>query len=72
MGKVEKSFAKSKSGLQGEKSKENLLKSIFLMTVVSATFEALSEGQFMHAICRFEVQEVNNPMLQTVCNLELK
>ncbi|RVW21666.1 hypothetical protein CK203_099923 [Vitis vinifera] len=32
---------------------------------MSATFGALSGVQFMHAICRFEAQEVNNPMLQT-------
>ena len=42
------------------------------MTVMSATFGALSEVQFMHAICRFEGQEVNNPMIQTLHNLELK
>ena len=54
------------------KSKENLLWSIFLMTVVAATFGALSEVQMMHAIYHFKAQEVNNPMLQTVCNSELK
>ena len=42
------------------------------MTVMSATFEALPEVQFLHAICRFEDQEVNNPMHQMVHNLELK
>ena len=42
------------------------------MTVMSATFGALPEVQFMHAICHFEAQEVNNPMLQTVRNSELK
>ena len=42
------------------------------MTVMSATFGALPEVQFMHAICRFEAQEVNNLMLQMVRNLELK
>ena len=44
----------------------------FFMTVMSATFEALSGVQIMHAICRFEAQEVRNPMLQTVNDLELK
>ena len=39
---------------------------------MSSTFGALSEVKFMHAICRFKTQEVNNPMLQTVCNSELK
>ncbi|RVW98264.1 hypothetical protein CK203_034320 [Vitis vinifera] len=38
--------------------------SIFLMTVVAATFGALSEVQLMHAIYHFKAQEVNNPMLQ--------
>ena len=54
------------------KSKENLSWSLFLMTVVAATFGALSEVQMMHAIYHFKAQEVNNPMLQTVCNSELK
>ena len=44
----------------------------FLMTVMSATFGALPEVQFIHSICRFEDQEVNNPTLQTVHELELK
>ena len=42
------------------------------MIVMSATFGALPEVQFMHAICRFEAQEVKNSMLQTKRNLELK
>ena len=42
------------------------------MTVVAATFGALSEVQMMHAIYHFKAQEVNNPMLQTVRDLELK
>ena len=42
------------------------------MIVVAATFGALPEVQMMHAIYRFKAQEVKNPMLQTVCNLELK
>ena len=42
------------------------------MTVMSATFGALPGVQIMHAIYRFEAQEVKNPMLQTVHYLELK
>ena len=42
------------------------------MTVVAATFGVLSEVQMMYAIYHFKAQEVNNPMLQTVHNLELK
>ena len=57
--------------MQGGEAKRNQHEA-FLMTVISATFGALSEVQFMHAICRFESQEVNNPMLQTVHNSELK
>ena len=44
----------------------------FLMTVMSDTFGALSEVQLMHAIYHFKAQEVNNPMLQTVRDSELK
>ena len=36
------------------------------MTVVAATFGALSEVQLKHAIYHFKAQEVNNQMLQTV------
>ena len=54
------------------KSKENLPWSLFLMTVIAATFGALPEVQMMHAIYHFKDHEVNNPMLQTVRNLELK
>ncbi|RVW67957.1 hypothetical protein CK203_064210 [Vitis vinifera] len=54
------------------KSKENLPWSIFLMTVIAATFGALSEVQMMQAIYHFKAQEVNNPMLQTVRDSELK
>ena len=54
------------------KSKEDQSWSIFLMTVVAATFGALPEVQMMHSIYHFKAQEVNNPMLQTVCNSELK
>ena len=41
------------------------------MTVISATFGALPGVQFMHAICRFKAQEVNNPMIQIVRDSEL-
>ena len=42
------------------------------MTVVVATFGALSEVKLMHAIYHFKAQEVNNLILQTVRNSELK
>ena len=41
------------------------------MTVISASFGALPKVQFMHAICRFKAQEVNNPMIQIVRDSEL-
>ena len=44
----------------------------FFMTVMSATFGTIPGVQIMHAIFSFEAQEVSNPMLQTVCNSELK
>ena len=53
-------------------SKENICHEAFLMTVMLATFGALPGVQFMYAICRFEDQEVNNLMLQTVHDSELK
>ena len=58
--------------MQGDEAKRNLPLRVFLMTVMSATFGALSGVQFMHSICHFEPQEVNNLMLQTVHNSELK
>ena len=42
------------------------------MTVVAATFGAISEVQMMHSLYHFKAQEVNNPMLQTVRDSELK
>ena len=36
------------------------------------TFGALPGVHLMHTICRLESQEVNNPMLQTVHESELK
>ena len=66
-----KSFAISKSGMQGGEAKRNQHEA-FLITVISATFGALSKVQFIHTICCFEAQEVTNPMLQTVHDSELK
>ena len=39
---------------------------------LSATFGALPAAQIIHTISRFEDQEVNNPMAQTVHKSELK
>ena len=70
--KALKTFAINKSGMQGEEAKRNLPWSIFLKTVLSASFGTLPGVQFMHAICHFEAQKVKNPILQTVHNSELK
>ncbi|KAL6312332.1 hypothetical protein AAG906_008056 [Vitis piasezkii] len=43
----------------------------FVSHLVAATFGALSEVQMMHAIYHFKAQEVNNPMLQTCCEITL-
>ena len=40
--------------------------------VFFGTFGALSEVHVLHAIYRFKSQEVKNPTLQTVYDLELK
>ena len=45
------------------------------MTIASVflhTFGALSEVHFVNAIYHFKAQEVKNPTLQTVYDLELK
>ena len=39
---------------------------------VGHVFGALSGAQIMHTICRFEAYEVRSPVLQTVCDLDLK
>ena len=43
-----------------------------LMTVTAANFGALPDVQILHTICHLKAWEVNNPMPQTVCNLDLK
>ena len=53
-------------------SKEKSAMKQFLITVMSATFGALPEIHFLHAIYHFKAREVKNLMLQTVLNSELK
>ena len=55
-----------------EKRKTEWRKQRTAATVFLRTFGALPEVHFLHAIYHFKAQEVNNPMLQTVYNLELK
>ena len=52
-----KSFAISKIRNARRGSKEKIYYEAFLMTIISATFGALPEVQFMHAICRFELRK---------------
>ena len=70
--KALKSFAISKSGMQGGEAERNPPWSNFLMTVISATFGALHEVHFLHSIYHFKAQEVKNPTLQTMHDSELK
>ncbi|RVW89484.1 hypothetical protein CK203_043623 [Vitis vinifera] len=53
-------------------SKEKSVMKQFWMTVMLDTFGALPEVHFLHSIYHFKAQEVNNPMLQTVHDSELK
>ena len=65
-----KSFAITNPECKEEKQRE-ICHEAFLITVISATFGALPEVQFIHSICHFEDREVNNPILQTVHKSEL-
>ena len=55
-----------------EKKKNRVRKTEDTAAVFLRTFGALSEVYFLHAIYHFKSQEVKNPMLQTVYDLELK
>ena len=50
-----------------ERGKQRTTVIVFLRT-----FGAFPEVHFLHSIYHFKAQEVKNPMLQTVCNSELK
>ena len=57
--------------MQGGEKRE-ICHEAFFMTVMSATFGALTEVHFLHDIYHFKAQEVKNPMLQTVHDSKLK
>ena len=57
----------SKEEKQAKWRKQRTTAAVFLRT-----FGALSEVHFLHAIYHFKAQEVKNPTLQTVYDLELK
>ena len=52
---------------QWRRGKQRTASAVFFLT-----FGALSEFHFLHAIYHFKDQEVKNPTLQTVYDLELK
>ena len=61
--------------MQGKNSgeEENRVRKIGDTTVVFlCTFGALIEVHFLHYIYHFKAQEVKNPMIQTMYDLELK
>ncbi|RVW60602.1 hypothetical protein CK203_055488 [Vitis vinifera] len=61
-----KSFKVCKKGTMEKRKIEDSSCSFF------GTFGALPEVHFLHSIYHFKAQEVKNPTLQTVYNLELK
>ena len=67
------SFWIIKTSQSKEKSKEKQGgKQRTAAAVFVGTFGALPEVHFLHAIYHFKAQEVKNPTLQTVYDLELK
>ena len=60
--------------MQGEKQRgeKQKRKQRTAAAVFFRTFGALPEVHFLHAIYHFKAQEVKNPTLQTVYELELK
>ena len=81
--KLKQAFSYTKSSQQKAKSKEKQReakrskkkqrgKQRTTAAVFFGTFGALHEVHFLHAIYHFKSQEVKNPTLQTVYDLELK
>ncbi|RVW88675.1 hypothetical protein CK203_043818 [Vitis vinifera] len=62
-------YARREARREEKQSEENRGK---LAAVFFCTFGALPEVHFLHSIYHFKAQEVKNPMLQTVCDSELK
>ncbi|RVX02287.1 hypothetical protein CK203_028379 [Vitis vinifera] len=58
--------------IKGEKQEKQGGKQRTAAAVFVGTFGALPEVHFLHAIYHFKTQEVKNPTLQTVYDLELK
>ena len=73
MDKLKQAFSYTKASQQKEKSKEKQGgKQRTAASVFFGTFGVLPEVHFLHAIYHFKAQEVKNPTLQTVYDLELK
>ena len=62
-------YARKEHWRKEKQSEENRGK---LAAVFLRTFRVLPEVHFLHSIYHFKAQEVNNPMLQMVCDSELK
>nr|CAN68649.1 hypothetical protein VITISV_002822 [Vitis vinifera] len=75
-GRDEEPFAKVVQSMQGKNNgeAENRVKKAkrTAAAVFFRTFGALTEVHFLHAIYHFKAQEVKNPTLQTLYDLELK
>ena len=65
--KAKRSKEKQKRSKEKQRGKQRTAAAVFF-----GTFGALPEVHFLHAIYRFKAQEVKNPTLQTVYDLELK
>ena len=76
MDKLKQAFSYTKASQQRRKAKKSKEKQGGKQRTAAAvffgTFGALPEVHFLHAIYRFKAQEVKNPTLQTMYNLELK
>ena len=62
-------YARREARRRGKQSEENRGQAA---AVFMRTFGALPEVHFLHSIYHFKAQEVKNPTLQTVYDLELK
>ena len=73
MDKLKQAFNYTKASQQKERSKgKQRGKQRTAAAVFFCTFGTLPEAHFLHAIYHFKAQEVKNPTLQTVYDLELK
>ena len=76
MDKLKQAFSYTKASQQRRKAKKSKEKQGGKQRTAAAvffgTFGALTDAHFLHAIYHFKAQEVKNPTLQTVYDLELK